>query len=381
MSAEQIFTNANVVLADEVIQGTVVIKDGMITAIDAGNSMNPSALNLHGEYLIPGLVELHTDNLEKHMSPRPAVAWPSIAAMISHDNQIASAGITTVFDAISIGDISPKSTRLASLTPMIEALDYSQKHGITRSEHKLHFRCEVAHPETWEIFNANIGNEHVGLVSLMDHTPGQRQFEEMSHYRIYYRQKYGLTADEMSEFEARQIANAEQYSEKYRLDIADFCRRNQIVMASHDDATENHVLESFNLGMKIAEFPTTVEAASHSAQRDLRVLMGAPNIVRGGSHSGNVAASTLAKQDLLHILSSDYYPGSLIQAAFILTQEGIGFDLPKAIRTVSKNPAEAVNLRDRGEISIGKKADLLQVGLHGEQPLIRTVWKSGKRVI
>lgn len=235
MSAEQIFTNANVVLADEVIQGTVVIKDGVITAIDAGNSMNPAALNLHGEYLIPGLVELHTDNLEKHMSPRPAVAWPTIAAMISHDNQIASAGITTVFDAISIGDISPKSTRLANLTPMIEALDYSQKHGLTRSEHKLHFRCEVAHPETWEIFNANIGNEHVGLVSLMDHTPGQRQFEEMSHYRVYYRQKYGLTADEMSAFEARQIANAEQYSEKYRLDIADFCRRNQIVMASHDD--------------------------------------------------------------------------------------------------------------------------------------------------
>src|SRR5699024_6409309 len=122
MSAEQIFTNANIVLADEVIQGTVAIKDGVITAIDAGNSMNPAALNLQGEYLIPGLVELHTDNLEKHMSPRPAVSWPTIAAMISHDNQIASAGITTVFDAISIGDISPKSTRLANLTPMIEAL-------------------------------------------------------------------------------------------------------------------------------------------------------------------------------------------------------------------------------------------------------------------
>ena len=381
MSAEQIFTNANIVLADEVIRGTVVVKDGVITAIDAGNSSVPQGIDFQGEYLIPGLVELHTDNLEKHMSPRPSVAWPTISAMISHDNQIASAGITTVFDAISIGDISPKSARLESLTPMIDALNYSQQHGLTRSEHKLHFRCEVAHPETWDIFNANIGNEHVGLVSLMDHTPGQRQFEEISHYRVYYRQKYGLTADEMSEFEARQIANAKQYSQRYRLDIADYCRNQNIVMASHDDATEDHVLESATLGMRIAEFPTTVEAAMHSVSKSLKVLMGAPNIVRGGSHSGNVAASALAKEDLLHILSSDYYPGSLIQAAFILTEDEIGFDLPKAIRCVSKNPAEAVNLTDRGEIAIGKKADLLQVSLHGKQPLIQSVWKQGKRVI
>ncbi|UNM94942.1 alpha-D-ribose 1-methylphosphonate 5-triphosphate diphosphatase [Ignatzschineria rhizosphaerae] len=381
MSAEQIFTNANVVLADEVLHGTVVVKDGVITDISAGNITHPSAVNFEGNYLIPGLVELHTDNLEKHMMPRPTVSWPTTSAMISHDNQIASAGITTVFDAISIGDIHPKSVRLDSLTPMIEALNYSQKHGLTRSEHKLHLRCEVAHPETWGIFSENVGNEHVGLVSLMDHTPGQRQFEEISHYRVYYRQKYGLTLDEMAAFEVQQIANAKRYSQKYRLDIADYCRNHQIVMASHDDATEDHVAESATLGMKIAEFPTTVEAAIHSTRRDLSVLMGAPNIVRGGSHSGNVAASALAKQDLLHILSSDYYPGSLIQAAFILTQEEIGFDLPKAIRCVSKNPAEAVNLRDRGEIALGKKADLLQVSLHGNQPLIQSVWKSGKRVI
>lgn len=381
MSAEQIFTNATIVLADEVIKGTLVVKDGVITVIDAGNSQNSSALDMEGQYLIPGLIELHTDNLEKHMSPRPAVAWPTTAAMISHDNQIASAGITTVFDAISVGDISPRSTRLTNLAPMIEALNYSQKHGLTRSEHKLHLRCEVAHPETWDIFAANVGNEHVGLVSLMDHTPGQRQFEEMSHYRIYYRQKYGLTADEMAAFEARQIANAKLYSDKYRLDIAEYCRNNNIVMASHDDATESHVQESYDLGMQIAEFPTTVEAASHSTERALQVLMGAPNIVRGGSHSGNVAASTLAKQDLLHILSSDYYPGSLIQAAFMLTHDDIGYDLPKAIRCVSKNPAEAVNLFDRGELAIGKNADILQVRLHKAQPIIQSVWKSGKRVI
>lgn len=381
MSAEQIFTNATIVLSNELMNGSIAIKEGIITAIDSGYCTHPAAIDCQGSYLIPGLVELHTDNLEKHMSPRPAVAWPTLAAMISHDNQIASAGITTVFDAIAVGDINPRSARLENLTPMIEALNYSQKNGLTRSEHKLHLRCEVAHPDTWEIFSNNVGNEHVGLVSLMDHTPGQRQFEEMSHYRLYYRQKYGLTEQEMQTFEAKQIANAKLYSHKYRLDIAHYCREHHIVMASHDDATKNHVLESYDLGMKIAEFPTTVEAATHSTQKNLRVLMGAPNIVRGGSHSGNVAASTLAKEDLLHILSSDYYPGSLLQAAFMLTDEAIGFDLPKAIRCVSKNPAEAVNLTDRGEIAVGKKADLLQVSLHGQQPLIQSVWKTGKRVM
>lgn len=381
MSVEQIFTNAQIILGDEVIHGTVYIKNGDIVGIDHGNVSTPSAIDMNGQYLMPGLVELHTDNLDKHMTPRPSVTWPALPAMISHDNQIASAGITTVFDSISIGDITPRSARLANLKPMIETLDYSQKHNLTRIEHKLHLRCEVAHPTTYSVFEEHVDNEHVGLISLMDHSPGQRQFQEVEHYRVYYQVKYGLTYNEMLEYEAQQLKNAQLFSHEHRANIANYCRHNNIVMASHDDATEAHAMESFELGMKIAEFPTTEEAARCSTQNNMHVLMGAPNVVRGGSHSGNVAASTLAKNDLLHILSSDYYPTSLLHAAFLLTEGDIGYDLAKAVRCVSKNPAESVNLYDRGEIAIGKKADLLQVAMHGDQPLIQTVWKNGQRVV
>ena len=150
-------------------------------------------------------------------------------------------------------------------------------------------------------------------------------------------------------------------------------------MASHDDATAAHVDESHALGMEIAEFPTTEEAASLSHQKGLKVLMGAPNVVRGGSHSSNISAHFLAQLGLLDILSSDYYPSSLLQAAFMLTQEHIGYSLPQAIRTVSKNPAESVHLHDRGEIAIGKIADLVQVK-HTVLPMVQQVWKQGKRV-
>ncbi len=381
MSIEQVFTNAQIVLAEEVIHGTLVTKYGKIVDITMGNVSAPSAIDAENGYLIPGLVELHTDNLEKHMMPRPSVKWPSLPAMLSHDNHIASSGITTVFDAISLGDISPKSSRLENFKPMLETLEYSQNQNLTRVEHRLHLRCEVAHPDTHNVFSETVGNKYVGLVSLMDHSPGQRQFRELDLYRTYYQGKYGLTAEEMVAFEESQIKNSQLFSNKHRLEIANYCRENNIVMASHDDALEEHALESYELGMKIAEFPTTEEAARFSTAKKMKVLMGAPNIVRGGSHSGNISAATLAKQDLLHILSSDYYPASLLHAAFLLTQDEIGFDLPKAIRCVTKNPAEAVGLNDRGELNFGKKADLLHITVHDDQPLIQSVWKNGQRVI
>ncbi|MBP6117381.1 MAG: alpha-D-ribose 1-methylphosphonate 5-triphosphate diphosphatase [Neisseriaceae bacterium] len=381
MLTEQVLTNAQIVLKDQVIKGSIHLQNGRIVAIDEGNSQLPHAQDMEGNYLIPGMVELHTDNLEKFMTPRPKVNWPTLSAMLSHDGQVASAGITTVFDALSIGDISPKGDRMANLEPMMAALKQAQADGLTRVAHKIHLRCEVAHPETYDTFQRCMQHDQVGLVSLMDHSPGQRQFQHLEQYRIYYQGKYGLSPEQMAAFELNQLANAKTFSHKHRLAIAEQCRDHNVVMASHDDATFEHVDESHRLGMSIAEFPTSVEAAQHSTEKGLRVLMGAPNIVRGGSHSGNVAASSLAKAGFLDILSSDYYPNSLLHAAFLLTDDAIGFDLPQAIRTVSYNPAQAVQLTDRGELAAGKLADLVQVSLHGQQPIVKKVWKQGVRVI
>ncbi|WP_312171012.1 alpha-D-ribose 1-methylphosphonate 5-triphosphate diphosphatase [Stutzerimonas kunmingensis] len=380
MPAEQILSNARLVLADQVIHGSLLIRDGLIADISAGASSLPQAQDLGGDLLLPGLVELHTDNLEKHMSPRPGVDWPSASAVLTHDAQIVAAGITTVFDALSIGDINPKGKRMQQLGVMLEAIAAAEAAGQTRAEHRLHLRCEVSHPQCLELFRELVEQPLVQLVSVMDHAPGQRQFARMEKYREYYMGKYHLSPAEMDRFVSEQLANSARHSDQQRAAIVDICRSRELALASHDDATLEHVTESADYGMAIAEFPTTFEAAEASHARGLKVLMGAPNIVRGGSHSGNIAAADLARRGVLDILSSDYYPASLLQAALGLAEQDNGYDLPRAIATISLAPARAAGLDDRGEIAVGLRADLVQAQVHKGQPVIAQVWRQGRRV-
>lgn len=380
MPAEQILSNARLVLADQVIHGSLLIRDGVIADIAAGTSSLPQAQDLDGALLLPGLIELHTDNLEKHMSPRPGVDWPSASAVLTHDAQIVAAGITTVFDALSIGDINPKGKRMQQLGVMLEAIAAAEAAGQTRAEHRLHLRCEVSHPQCLELFRELVEQPLVQLVSVMDHAPGQRQFARMEKYREYYMGKYHLSPAEMDTFVSEQLANSARHSDQQRAAIVDICRSRELALASHDDATLDHVEESAGYGMAIAEFPTTFEAAEASHARGLKVLMGAPNIVRGGSHSGNIAAADLAQRGVLDILSSDYYPASLLQAALGLAEQDNGYDLPRAIATISLAPARAAGLDDRGEIAVGLRADLVQAQVHKGQPVIGQVWRQGRRV-
>lgn len=380
MSHELILNNARVVLADEVIHGCVVLENGRIRDISDSPSQLSAAQDMQGDYLMPGFIELHTDNLERYMNPRPGVDWPSSAAVLAHDAQLVSSGITTVFDALSIGDVSPKQTRLAQLPKMIEAIDQGVRDGLTRSDHLLHLRCEVSHELTLQMFEELVNHELVKLVSIMDHTPGQRQFVKLEKYKEYYQGKYHLSDAEMEAFIHKQTSNAAKYSESFRRSIVGLCQSKGIALASHDDATAEHVNESAAAGMTIAEFPTTREAADLSHQLGLNVLMGAPNIVRGGSHSGNIAAAELAQQGVLDILSSDYYPSSLLQAVHGLSTMEQGYNLPRAVSTVSLAPATAVGLHDRGEIALGKRADLIQVKDTGKQFIVKQVLSQGQRV-
>jgi alpha-D-ribose 1-methylphosphonate 5-triphosphate diphosphatase len=375
-----ILTNAQIVLVDEVIKGTLVIKDGVIEQIDHGNVSVPNAIDCNNGYVTAGMVELHTDNMEKHFTPRPGVTWPAIQAFKVHDAQMVSAGITSVFDAISVGDVIEGSERLNNLSRMVDALNESKSRGLTRADHFLHLRCEVSHQDTLDNFNALLEQTPVQLVSIMDHSPGQRQFAKMEKYREYYQGKYKLSDTEMEAFITRQIDASLRYSSPFRESIADTCTRLNIPLASHDDATLEHVEESHHFNMVIAEFPTTAEAAKAAHSRGMSVLMGAPNVVRGGSHSGNIAAHELAEADVLDILSSDYYPASLLESAFKIAQlENNEYDIPKAIALVSLNPAKAVGLNDRGEIALGKKADLIWSTLEEDHVHIEQVWKSGQR--
>ncbi len=376
-----IINNGQLVLEDEVINGSLEVQDGRISAFAESQSRLAEAIDGEGGWLLPGLIELHTDNLDKFFTPRPKVDWPAHSAMSSHDALMVASGITTVLDAVAIGDVRDGGDRLENLEKMINAVEETQKRGLNRAEHRLHLRCELPHHTTLPLFEKLVGREPVSMVSLMDHSPGQRQYADRSKYRDYYQGKYHLTNEEMDKFEEEQMALAAAWSQPNRQRIAAICRERNIALASHDDATCEHVLESRQLGSVIAEFPTTIAAAQASRQHGMNVLMGAPNIVRGGSHSGNVAAHHLAASGLLDILSSDYYPASLLDAAFrIADDEGNAFTLAQAIRLVSKNPAQALGLHDRGAIAEGKRADLVLARRHGEHIHIDHVWRQGKRV-
>jgi alpha-D-ribose 1-methylphosphonate 5-triphosphate diphosphatase len=380
MTREIVLANACIVAEDEVFLGTLHIKNGRIMGLDKGTTQLAGAIDCDGDFLVPGLVELHTDNLEKHVMPRPKVRWHAGSAVLAHDAQMASAGITTVYDAIACGDIIDGSARLENLQAMVDAVTNAQAKGHLRADHRLHLRCEVSSANILDLFDAFADNPLVGIVSLMDHTPGQRQFVREDKYREYYMGKYGFTDAEMADFTRRQQENSARYSDPHRKAIAAQCRNRGLTLASHDDATLDHVAEAAELGIHFAEFPTTVEAAQASKMAGMMVLMGAPNLMRGGSHSGNVSAAELAERGCLDVLSSDYVPISLMGAAFLLHQGPLGIALPAAIATVAGNPAAAAGLTDRGTIAMGKRADLVRVHDSGDMPVIRTVWRDGRQI-
>lgn len=380
-SNEVVLTNARVVLKDEIVEGSVLMRDGQFTDISSSASSLPQAYDCQGDYLLPGLIELHTDNLEKHFMPRPKVLWPGQPATVAHDAQLIAAGITTVFDAVAVGEVSEKSQRVANLKPMLEAVHNTQEAGLLRAEHFVHLRCELCYPKMLDMFTELLELPEVHMVSLMDHSPGQRQFVDTTYYRIYYKGKLGFSDAEIDEFMTEQKANSAQYSDAQRKAVVQLCQNKGIPLASHDDATEEHVAEAAEQGVTMAEFPTTKVAARASHAAGMGVLMGAPNVVRGGSHSGNIAAHELATENVLDILSSDYCPTSLLHAAFVLTErEDNDYDLPKAVRTVSYNPAQSAKLPDRGEIAVGKRADIIRVEAMGGYPIVKRVWSKGNMV-
>ena len=380
MSTETLFTNACIILEDRAIDGSLAVADGRIAAIDSGRSGAANALDLGGDYLLPGLVELHTDNLERHFSPRPGVRWPALPAVLGHDAQVAAAGITTVYDAVSLGDVSDGSARRAYLESMVQSVTTAVERGALRAEHRLHLRCEVSDPKCLDYYRACVDNPLVDLVSVMDHTGGQRQFASMEIYRAFYKKQHRLDDAQFDAFHERRLAAHREFSAPNRRAVVALSRERGHRLASHDDATPEHIAEAAADGVVIAEFPTTVEAARAAREAGLAVLMGAPNLILGGSHTGNAAALDLARAGLLDILSSDYVPGALLEAAFRLPREA-GIALPAAVATVTANPARAMGLADRGSIAPGRNADLVRVRVIDGLPVVRAVWRRGERVI
>jgi alpha-D-ribose 1-methylphosphonate 5-triphosphate diphosphatase len=380
-SAELLFTNATVVLADRILDhGWVAASGGHITEIGIG--VPPEhGIDFGGDLLLPGLVELHTDHLETHYIPRPEVRWDPLGAVISYDAQIATSGITTVLDSVRIWREEGDHEVAAQSDILSAAITSARDAALLRAEHFLHLRCEVPMPWVVEDTEKLAQRPDVRLISLMDHTPGQRQFRDPERLRTYYRgRQAGLTDAELEELFEHRIAYQVAYAESNRRQLIELAQRRAIPLASHDDTLMIHVEEAIRDAIVVAEFPTTMEAAAALHAAGIKVLMGAPNFVRGGSHSGNIATADLAGAGLLDVLSSDYVPASLLVAALRLPASSEGLDMAAAIRTVTKTPAEAVGLTDRGEIAVGKRADLVRVYNKAPVPVARAVWRAGERI-
>jgi alpha-D-ribose 1-methylphosphonate 5-triphosphate diphosphatase len=373
--SETVIGNARIVLADRVIDhGWIAFADGKVAEVGEGDAP-AAAEDAAGDLVMPGLIELHTDHLEAHYVPRPKVYWNPLAAVVSYDGQLATSGITTVLDSVRVGREDDTDE-----TVLIEAIASAREANLLRSDHLLHLRCEIPMPDVIETLERLIGRADLRLMSLMDHTPGQRQFRDEGKLRDYYRGKSGKSDAELDVLFAQRLANQSEYAATNLRAVVAMARQYAIPLASHDDTTDENVADAIRDGVSVAEFPTTIEAARGVHRAGIGVLMGAPNVVRGGSHSGNIAAVDLAREGLLDILSSDYIPSSLLMGALQLPRHVPTIDLASAIRTVTKAPAEAVGLDDRGEIAVGKRADLIRVHVAGDVPVVRTVWREGRRV-
>lgn len=378
---ETVLRNANIVLGDELVRGDIALREGVIAAVDpvlrSGDGIGE---DLDGDFLAPGIVDLHTDSLEKYFFPRPGIDWNPVSAAITHDGACLSVGVTTVFDSLSLGSFGQSESRSTdNLDRLVAGLLSARNAGALRADHRIHWRCELPSDVLQEQFNKAHLHPMTGLVSLMDHTPGQRQYMNLDRFLDRVWRKEGASEAEIA---ARMNAQYDRQARNVgpnRAHVAEGAKSIGAPIAAHDDETEDHVEAAVAAGATIAEFPVTPEAARRSRELGMSVIMGGPNLVRGGSYSGNLSAAEAARTDMLDGLASDYVPRSLVESAFILAREPFGWGLPAAFAAVCAAPAKAAGLNDRGEIAVGKRADLIRIRLAGGLPVVRGVWVAGRR--
>jgi alpha-D-ribose 1-methylphosphonate 5-triphosphate diphosphatase len=376
---DAILTNARLVLADRVELGTLVLRQGKIHDIQPGVSSLSAAENCGGDFLIPGIVDLHTDNLERQVLPRANARWPSRSAMLAHDAQCAAAGVTTVLDALCLGDLGFDRGRIQTFRDGVRDLDGLADTGLLKSEHFLHLRCELPAADMPAELDTVADHPRVVMASLMDHSPGVGQYRDVERYSAMRAKQMHLTGEAVGarvEFLLEQRARLLEPHRKWLLQR--LAHRN-LPLASHDDDTVEQVRRNAADGIAMSEFPVTMEAAQEARRLGLSIIAGAPNIVRGGSHSGNLSVADLLPGKLVDALASDYVPASMMEGAWRAAETG-ALGLPEAIALIATEPAAMIGLEDRGRLAIGLRADLARVTVVEGLPNVRQTWRQGRRV-
>jgi alpha-D-ribose 1-methylphosphonate 5-triphosphate diphosphatase len=373
-----VLTNATLVLPDTALRGTLHVQNGCIDDIAADSSRFAGAIDLNGDFLLPGAVDLHTDNLERQVQPRAGTRWPSRSAFLAHDAQCAAAGVTTVLDALCVGDLGFDEDRPRTCAEGIADLSALAPTGLLKADHYLHLRCELPALDTPALVQPLAGHARLRLVSLMDHTPGIGQYGDIDRYRAMRRRDGEPPAETERRIDTLQAQRARLRDPNRAALLGLF--RGRTVLASHDDRTLDEVAENCSDGIELAEFPVNIAAAAAARAGGQRTIAGAPNLVRGGSHTGNVAVLDLLRAGLVDALASDYVPCSLIEAAFLAAATA-GIALPRAVALITDAPARMAGFADRGRIAPGLRADLVRVRLHDGAPVVINVWRAGERVI
>jgi alpha-D-ribose 1-methylphosphonate 5-triphosphate diphosphatase len=369
--------NARIVLEDEVLENaSLMITDGEISAINPVSTADAKIIDLAGKLLMPGMIDLHCDALEKEVEPRPNVFFPLDFACAQADKRNAAAGITTVYHSLSFAndELGVRNNEMAA--SVARAVHEWHPHGLV--DNRVHCRYEITDEFALPILKQLLKEQSMHLVSMMDHTPGQGQFKDLAAYRDYLTRNYKKTADEVDVIVERKVEAAAGAFERMQ-SLAEAAHAAGISVASHDDDSAERVVTMKGIGADISEFPINMEAAKAAKEAGMATIFGAPNILRGKSQSGSMKAIDAIHEGLADILCADYAPAALI-VSVLRVSELTNLGLPAAVRLVTANPAKAAKLHDRGTIEVGKRADLIAVALPGGLPQVSNVWVNGCEV-
>lgn len=376
-------SDMKVVLPDGILEhGSVRIEDGVIAEIIEGTAP-VDAPTMGGLTLIPGIIDLHGDMLERDVQPRPNARFPTELGLIELDKRMAGAGITTAFAAISFAWKQNDLRSQESATEMINTVNAMRDALLI--DMQVHARFEVTNPSTAPVLAELLSEDKVQLVSIMDHTPGQGQYGDVDRYLDFMHKWMGIDLDNLGEFKDKILTsirnNIVETVAKPRdwsiiADVMRIAKTHGIPVASHDDDTPQKVQEQAEIGISISEFPVSVEAAEAAHKHGMKVIMGAPNAYRGQSTSNNLSAIDAIKAGLVDILATDYYPASMLHTAFKLVKEGV-MPLHESVKLISTNAAEAMHYHDKGRIAQGYSADLVLVEEGDDYPRVRGTIRHG----
>lgn len=355
---QTVLRSKRVLIGDHIQAADIVISNGVIEEICAHCSQE-GGLDFGNRLIAPGFIDLHSDAIEKEIEPRPGAHFPVDSALVELDKKLTMAGITTMFHAVAFNDAAISGYRATKLAASVVEKIKKANRTQLRVDNFVHVRFEVTSFESVAVIKELIQNGSVQMLSVMDHTPGQGQFKSIEKWKKFHLPVYKLSDSEADEI-IRQKKRGQGRAFAVVEDLLSFGAGHDLVLLSHDDDTPQKINLLKDMGVTISEFPLDLDVAVYAKQNGIATGMGAPNVVRGLSQSGNVSARVLLTGDACDFLCSDYHPSSMLQAPYIAHQE-LGISIEKCFDLVTRTPAKLAGLDDRGEIAPGKIADIIAI--------------------